>query len=126
MGFEPTISAGERPQTYALDRAATGTGKKDDYPGIYQQKRRNILEDLKLHWTFSSSSFFIFFSLFLFSSSSSSSRATVSQSTVDIVFQYNFSSFPKVSPTIQPLTCLYFIPIVYKSPSTLSLYFQRT
>ena len=26
MGFEPTISAGERPQTHALDRAATGTG----------------------------------------------------------------------------------------------------
>jgi hypothetical protein len=26
MGFEPTISAGEQPQTYALDRAATGTG----------------------------------------------------------------------------------------------------
>ena len=25
--FEPTISAGERPQTYALDRAATGTDK---------------------------------------------------------------------------------------------------
>ena len=25
-GFEPTIPAGERPQTYALDRAATGTG----------------------------------------------------------------------------------------------------
>jgi len=24
-GFEPTISAGERPQTYALNRAATGT-----------------------------------------------------------------------------------------------------
>ena len=24
--FEPTISAGERPQTYALDRAATATG----------------------------------------------------------------------------------------------------
>ena len=28
VGFEPTISAGERPQTYALDRAATGTGIK--------------------------------------------------------------------------------------------------
>jgi len=28
VGFEPTISAGERPQTCALDRAATGTGKK--------------------------------------------------------------------------------------------------
>ena len=27
VGFEPTISAGERAQTYALDRAATGTGK---------------------------------------------------------------------------------------------------
>ena len=24
--FEPTVSAGERPQTYALDRAVTGTG----------------------------------------------------------------------------------------------------
>jgi len=24
--FEPTISAGERPQTYALDSAAIGTG----------------------------------------------------------------------------------------------------
>jgi len=28
VGFEPTISAGERPQTYVLDRAATGTGIK--------------------------------------------------------------------------------------------------
>ena len=31
VGFEPTISAGERPQTYALDRAATGTGKSAVY-----------------------------------------------------------------------------------------------
>ena len=29
VGFEPTISADERPQTYALDRVATGTGGKD-------------------------------------------------------------------------------------------------
>ena len=29
VGFEPTISAGERPQTYALDHAATGAGNKD-------------------------------------------------------------------------------------------------
>ena len=34
VGFEPTISAGERPQTYALDRAATGTG----YPMIRTYK----------------------------------------------------------------------------------------
>jgi hypothetical protein len=26
LGFEPTIAAGERPYTYAVDRAATGTG----------------------------------------------------------------------------------------------------
>ena len=29
VGFEPTISAGERPQTYALDHVATGTGTCD-------------------------------------------------------------------------------------------------
>jgi hypothetical protein len=29
VGFEPAISASERPQTYALDRAATGTGDID-------------------------------------------------------------------------------------------------
>ena len=31
VGFEPTTSGGERPQTYALDRAATGTGIYDVY-----------------------------------------------------------------------------------------------
>ena len=30
VGFEPTISAGERPQTYTLDRAATRTGVISD------------------------------------------------------------------------------------------------
>ena len=29
VGFEPTIPASERPQTHALDRAATGTGKAE-------------------------------------------------------------------------------------------------
>ena len=29
--FEPTFSAGERPQTYAVDRAATGTGQQISY-----------------------------------------------------------------------------------------------
>jgi len=28
VGFEPIISVGERPQTHALERAATGTGSK--------------------------------------------------------------------------------------------------
>ena len=35
VGFEPTISAGERPQTYALDGAATTTGI---YIYIYSEK----------------------------------------------------------------------------------------
>jgi hypothetical protein len=30
VAFEPTISAGERPKTYALDRAATGTESDRD------------------------------------------------------------------------------------------------
>jgi hypothetical protein len=29
VGFEPTISAGEQPKTYVLDRAATGIGSTD-------------------------------------------------------------------------------------------------
>ena len=32
VGFEPTTSAGERPQTYALDHAATGTGRRKLIP----------------------------------------------------------------------------------------------
>ena len=28
VGFEPTTPEGERPQTYALERAATGTGEQ--------------------------------------------------------------------------------------------------
>ena len=36
MVFEPTISAEERPQTYALDRAATGTG-----PSLFTIKNIN-------------------------------------------------------------------------------------
>jgi hypothetical protein len=35
MGFKPTISAGERPKTYALDRAATGTSWMFDYSLIF-------------------------------------------------------------------------------------------
>jgi len=31
VGFEPTISAGEGPQTYALDGAVTGTGYRNMY-----------------------------------------------------------------------------------------------
>jgi len=37
MGFGSTISAGERPQTYALDRATTGTGP--NVTGMMQSRR---------------------------------------------------------------------------------------
>ena len=38
VGFEPTISAGEQPQTYASDRAATGTGIPKFY--VYEIKNK--------------------------------------------------------------------------------------
>ena len=39
VGFEPTISAGKRPQTYVLDRAATGTGYNCIYVYIFYPKQ---------------------------------------------------------------------------------------
>ena len=55
VGFEPTISAGEWPQTYALDRAATGTGSRQKVTrgylpvkGLVQMCRGNATsQDLK-------------------------------------------------------------------------------
>jgi len=35
VGFETIISTGERPQTYALDRAATGTGSLKGAPEYF-------------------------------------------------------------------------------------------
>jgi len=51
-GFEPTISAGERTQTYALDRVVTGTGPSFILPNYYLDWLWDI-------WNF-------LFSLFLF------------------------------------------------------------
>ena len=61
-GFEPTISAGERPQTYALERAATGTGDQligshnfprrltgDIYANSLQDELPALLENVPLH-----------------------------------------------------------------------------
>jgi len=46
MGFEPTISAGEQPPTYALDCAATGTGiriiRQYKNGGIYSAGMHNL------------------------------------------------------------------------------------
>jgi len=38
VGFEPTIPASERPQTHALDRAATGIGLLKCYTGQCRRK----------------------------------------------------------------------------------------
>ena len=47
MGFEPTIPAGERPKTYALDRAATGTGLTRENEINFSQK--NYILGIQLH-----------------------------------------------------------------------------
>jgi len=46
VGFEPTISAGERPHTCALDRTTTGTGKKEMYLQEISPDRFNSVADL--------------------------------------------------------------------------------
>jgi hypothetical protein len=40
VGFEPTISAGERPKTHALDREAIGTGIFRQYTTYIQYLAR--------------------------------------------------------------------------------------
>ena len=53
VGFEPTISAGERPKTHALDRTATGTGiwkciqKQILQPGLMKCKEVQFLTSKK-------------------------------------------------------------------------------
>ena len=43
VGFEPTISAGEWPQTHALDRAATRTGDNHELIDIFVQFYVDVL-----------------------------------------------------------------------------------
>ena len=45
VGFEPTISAGERPQTYVLDHAATGTGSFHDYITKFCRQQAEVLRN---------------------------------------------------------------------------------
>ena len=45
VGFEPTISAGERPKTYALDRAATGTGIREGNVEKTRKKKGTFSEE---------------------------------------------------------------------------------
>ena len=53
LGFEPTISAGERPQTRALDRTANGTGHlyrgADKSLGQPGRKQTTATEDFDVH-----------------------------------------------------------------------------
>ena len=46
VGFETTISAVERPQTYALDRATTGTGPKCLYMYIKIENLREAFHEM--------------------------------------------------------------------------------
>jgi len=47
VGFEPTISAGERPQTYVLDRAVTGTGKMRYWPSSMRIPNPGFKQDIQ-------------------------------------------------------------------------------
>jgi len=46
VGFEPTISASERPQIYALDRAATGTGNRNECQDYFLGSKGDQCEGL--------------------------------------------------------------------------------
>jgi len=48
-GFEPTISAGERQKTDALDRATTGTGRRTNYPNLFCYKTVHVSGFLPAH-----------------------------------------------------------------------------
>jgi hypothetical protein len=51
MGIEHTISVGERPQTYGLDRAATGTGDDKYLINInYETPHYAVSSGLFLHY----------------------------------------------------------------------------
>ena len=50
VGFEPTISVSERPQTYALDRAATGTGIIREIKCLNVAKRIDLKRAILGHW----------------------------------------------------------------------------
>jgi len=61
MGFEPTISAGERPQIYALDRATTGTGLNSIYTGYKSPPPLKIcnLDEAKVTNLFNAASIYV-------------------------------------------------------------------
>jgi len=44
VGFEPTISAGQRPQTYSVDRAATGTSDLLSISFVKEEYKQNMLQ----------------------------------------------------------------------------------
>jgi hypothetical protein len=51
VGFKPTISVGERPQTNALDRATTGTGisvLREIYNTLICRNIRDVLKRLRI------------------------------------------------------------------------------
>ena len=50
VGFEPTISAGERPQTDALDRAATGTVTITIYDIKIPESEGRVIGTHGLYW----------------------------------------------------------------------------
>jgi len=48
VGFEPTVSTSERPQTYTLDRATTGIGQGSQYAGNVTNRARSVYKPIML------------------------------------------------------------------------------
>jgi hypothetical protein len=49
VGFEPIIPASARPQTYAVDRAASGIGLYQNFKGIYRLRQNRVPQASLLH-----------------------------------------------------------------------------
>jgi hypothetical protein len=51
VGFEPMIATGERPYTYASDRAAIGTGILTNHNSIFVGRVAQLVQRLATGWT---------------------------------------------------------------------------
>ena len=100
VGFEPTVSEGERPQTYTLDRAATGTG-----PQVYYRVIFNLIP-IKARRQGTAG----IISVCCEHSHNCNSRKAVNKLSGHYLHQLDFSElfFPKLVVTLQGRNVIYF------------------
>ena len=61
LGFEPTISAGKWPQTYALDCAATGTGDGYRNSGVKQWEISTKMMNGEVYWCIGPNVYYVYY-----------------------------------------------------------------